>query len=158
MDATTTPSTDSLISQLAADFPDIAFKSKDTFEWDASTATVLYDPTDTLYAERTLHEVSHAALKHTSYDKDIDLIAMEREAWQLAKTSLGPKYNVNIAADVIEDDLDTYRDWLHARSTCPSCEATGIQVKKQGYRCVSCQASWRVNEARICALRRHLTQ
>lgn len=80
---------------------------------------------------------------------------MERDAWQYAKDTLGQTYDQAILDDTVEDALDSYRDWLHARSTCPACQATGIQTKKEEYKCLACRTKWRVNEARICALRRY---
>jgi len=80
---------------------------------------------------------------------------MEREAWSYASRQLGPAYGVAIADNDAETALDTYRDWLHARSTCPSCQAIGVQTSKHHYSCVACHEKWRVNDARICALRRY---
>ena len=57
--------------------------------------------------------------------------------------------------EVIQEHLDTYRDWLHARSICPSCTANGYQISSHTYECPACLHTWRVNEARICALRRY---
>lgn len=155
MDATTMPSTDSLIEKLRQDFPDFHFQASTDFEWDSSSKTIRYNPEDDSYEPRLLHELSHAVLAHNTYDKDIDLIALERDAWQHARMELAPRYDIRIDADTIQDDMDTYRDWLHARSTCPKCESSGLQIKKHTYRCVSCSATWRVNEARVCALRRY---
>lgn len=80
---------------------------------------------------------------------------MERDAWNRAKTQLGPQYAVDIKDSAIEQALDSYRDWLHARSTCPNCTATGFQTKKQHYSCLACGEKWRVNEARLCGLKRY---
>lgn len=102
-----------------------------------------------------LHELAHAVLKHADYTRDIELIEMERDAWDHARTVLAPRYSVPIDDAIIEDSLDTYRDWLHARSTCPDCQAIGIQIKLHHYRCLACGAQWKVNDARICALRRY---
>jgi DnaJ-class molecular chaperone len=54
--------------------------------------------------------------------------------------------------------MNSYRDWLHARSTCPVCQATGMETKKSIYTCPACRHQWRVNEARICSLRRYHIQ
>lgn len=95
------------------------------------------------------------ALGHQDYDKDIRLIQMERDAWAYATASLAARYNVDISDDTVQTALDTYRDWLHARSQCPSCQATGVQVKQHTYKCLACSRLWKVNEARLCALRRY---
>lgn len=155
MDATTTPSINSLIDKLRLNYPDLRFTASDSFEWNVAEKQVLFDPNDDLGIERLLHEVGHAQLQHEGFHKDVDLIAMERAAWELAKTDIGPKFDVRIPADVIEDDLDTYRGWLHARSTCPECESTGLQIKRHTYKCLACSKNWRVNDARTCELRRY---
>ena len=79
---------------------------------------------------------------------------MEREAWDEV-IKLAEKYNVSIDPKNIQLTLDTYRDWLHKRSTCPKCQANGVQDGAKSYQCVACSHKWRVNEARICALRRY---
>jgi tRNA(Ile2) C34 agmatinyltransferase TiaS len=104
-----------------------------------------------------LHELSHGLLNHADYNYDIELIAMECKAWDKVG-ELAKKYEIVINDNIIQLTLDTYRDWLHSRSTCPSCKATGIQDGKKSYSCLACGYKWRVNEARICALRRYKNQ
>jgi hypothetical protein len=103
-----------------------------------------------------IHELSHAILGHKAYKRDVELIEMECKAWDYARLVLAKKYDVTIHSDDIDEALDTYRDWLHARSTCPSCIATGIETDKHQYKCIVCGALWQVNEARICMLRRRV--
>ena len=147
-----------LLAQLKADHPQLNFVGGDVCRWSPDTQTVVYvDSDQTANVAQVLHEVGHAQLGHSSYRLDIDLLRMEREAWEKART-IAPDYNLTIDDDTIEDDLDTYRDWLHARSCCPECSATGIQTKHLTYQCMACQTTWRVNEARLCALRRYKDQ
>lgn len=148
-------SIDSLLSRLATDFPDIVFREANSFSWAPSTQTITFTRTEPHSVERLLHELGHAQLDHTTYDRDIDLIGMERDAWQLARTDFLETYSVPISTDVVEDHMDTYREWLHARSTCPYCSATGLQTGKNMYKCLACLKTWQVNEARVCALRRY---
>jgi hypothetical protein len=148
------PSTLPLLDTLKREHPDISFEHGDHFEWQPSTRTILYDPEDSFFEAHLLHEVSHALLNHTDYERDIDLIAMERDAWQMAKVELAPNYGVSVTGDILHHDMDTYRDWLHARSLCPHCGSNGIQIKKREYKCVTCLKTWKVNEARTCQLRR----
>jgi hypothetical protein len=129
----------------------------DKFYWSPSKREIIYRQDDPDGLEHLLHELSHAALEHTSYESDIALISMERAAWQYAKTNLAPLYHVRIADDLIQDDLDTYRDWLHARSTCPDCKSNGIQTSRQHYQCLVCNGSWSVNLALHCQLKRYKT-
>lgn len=149
------PSTNSLPETLKNDYKAFHFELGENFEWSPPTATITYVVEDPYADSRLLHELSHAILKHQSYDRDIDLIAMERDAWQYARMELAPYYKVVIESDIIHHDMNTYRDWLHGRSTCPYCNSNGIQTKKLEYQCVTCRKSWHVNEARTCSLRRY---
>ncbi len=145
MDATTMLST---VSQLVKDYPSITFKEGADFYWSPEKNTVFYQKNG---SEALLfHEVSHALLGHKEYDRDITLLAMERDAWEKARELS------NIPEETIQNHLDTYRKWLHIRSTCPTCEANGHQIKKFQYQCLACGTQWRVNEARICGLKRHV--
>ena len=154
MDVIIMPSIHWLIQRVQSDYPDIIFAAGDEFHWSAPTKTIQYNPALPSASEQLLHELSHAILRHTHYTKDIDLIGMERDAWEHAR-HVAPTYDFAISDDTIQDALDSYRDWLHARSTCPGCQATGIQTKQQAYRCLACHQQWNVNEARLCALRRY---
>ena len=156
MDVTTMPSMPSLIKSLKTDFPQFVFKKASNFLWSHDENTIYYASSDDDCA-LLLHELSHALLNHVDYRRDIELVAMEREAWDKAKV-LAENYDVKIDEDFIQSNLDTYRDWLHSRSTCPKCNANGLQIKKNTYRCVACDFEWRVNEARTCALRRYSTK
>ncbi len=155
MDATIMPSTNLLLTKLKADFPAIQFKPGESFLWSPSERTLYYSPLDNEdSAALLLHELSHGLLGHNDYRHDITLVAMERSAWNRA-VELGSEYGHTISDEVIENHLDTYRDWLHARSTCPNCSANGHQTEQYAYKCLACGHKWRVNEARICALRRY---
>jgi hypothetical protein len=145
------PSINSLLPKLTTDFPAIQFAAGDEFRFSPREKTVYY-PTDN--APLLLHELSHALLGHESYSRDIDLLRMERDAWEKAR-QLAPTYGVTIAEETVQDHLDSYRDWLHDRSTCPSCLATGRQTGTQSYHCDACGQDWRVNEARLCGLKRY---
>lgn len=152
------PSTPWIHKKLIADFPQFRFKPAGEFWWSAATGTIYIDPKAEYNQEYTLHELSHALLEHKGYERDVELLKLERDAWEYAKTFLASKYKTIIDEDIVQNNLDTYRHWLHARSTCPECEATGIQMKDHLYRCISCNHEWRVNEARLCALRRYSLQ
>lgn len=156
MDVTTMAKTNSLVAKLKADFPDIHFKVDDDFYWSPSTKTVHTAPVkNTDDARMLLHEVAHAILGHSHFKRDIDLVKIEREAWDYVQKTLAPRYAVPASDDDIEDMLDTYREWLHARSTCPHCSMTGIQTDTSLYHCLGCGYDWRVNDARRCGLKRY---
>ena len=125
------------------------------FRWNHQASAIHYNPADSHACERLLHEYGHALLNHSGYSRDIELIAMERAAWQKALETAA-KFSVAIDSELIEDDIDTYRDWLHARSQCPHCQSTSLQTGPNKYSCLTCGGSWRVNQAKHCQLRRYL--
>jgi hypothetical protein len=133
------------------DFPKINFEEGKGFYWSPNTKTVIYDtqqrknnPEWTL-----LHEISHAILNHKSYNNDLDLLSMEVLAWEKAK-EISIRYDININEDHIQNCLDTYRNWLHLRSTCPSCGIRALQISNDTYRCHNCHTKWKVTSARFC--------
>lgn len=142
-----------LLSRLRADHPAITFVVGDNFKWSyaRNELTVANDEPE-LYI---LHELAHALLGHKDFTLDIELLSQEREAWDLTRTKLALQYGLSYDDSLAEDALDTYRHWLHARSLCPTCGATGLQTKTSTYVCINCRCSWRPNDARQCALRRY---
>lgn len=146
------PSIASLVLRLKSQYPQFSFKRADHFLWSPPDQTIYYTDNDA-DSGLLLHELSHGLLGHVDYERDVELIAMEREAWDKA-LELAGEYEEIITNDMVESALDTYRDWLHARSTCPECDATGLQIKNRTYSCLACHHIWHVNEARMCALRR----
>ncbi len=158
MVATTMASMHSIINQLQTDFPQFRFEPAAEFWWSAAANTVYIDPKADHSGAFALHELSHALLGHKGYERDIELLKLERNAWEYAIRELAPRYNVTVNEDILQDNLDTYRQWLYARSMCPECETTGIQARSRLYRCVACGHEWRVNDARLCALRRYSLQ
>jgi len=145
-------STNSLIKKLRAEYPDFIYKKSTDFQWSHGDKTIFY--TDKDDCSFLFHELSHAILGHNGYERDVELVTMESEAWNKAK-QIAKKYDIHIDEDLVQDNLDTYRDWLHKRSTCPKCNAVGLQTDKKSYKCLACDHKWRVNEAKTCALRRY---
>lgn len=135
----------------------LTLKTGEMFGWDHTACAITYNPHAANAAQYLLHEFGHATLEHAQYKRDIELVKMERAAWEWASANAAD-YGVAIDEDVVEDALDSYRDWLHNRSLCPACNATGIQADARSYSCTACRSTWRVNEARTCALRRYPTK
>lgn len=152
MAAITMQPTKALLSQLKADYPTITFVMGDDFKWSQSQQTLTVAKGSNLYL---LHELGHALLSHTDFILDIELLKQEREAWDCVKRILAPHYGIQLDNKLIEEALDTYREWMHARSLCPTCGLTGLQTKTSIYVCVNCRCSWRPNDARRYALRRY---
>ncbi|MBA2279421.1 hypothetical protein H0V99_03225 [Candidatus Saccharibacteria bacterium] len=141
-----------LLEQLRADYPQIAFVYGDAFYWSPQDKSVTYCESSNDPAVATwslLHEVSHGILDHTSYKSDFELMELEVAAWHHA-LNLGKKYHVRIDQEHIQDCLDTYRDWLHRRSTCPTCSMVSVQKDPKSYECFNCRCVWHVSNSRFC--------
>lgn len=158
MAAISMPKISSILRKIIADFPELTFKTGENFHWSPKSKTIYYPSIsniDDLY--QLLHEVGHAKLGHNSYHRDVALIELERDAWSCAANQLASRYGLSLSADddIVQESLDTYRQWLHARSSCPKCSAIGIEKSPQAYNCLSCGQEWTVNEARTCRLMRY---
>ena len=140
-----------LITSLQTTYPDIAFVAGETFCWSPQTHEVMYNP-QVLRTQRAawslLHETGHALLQHRDYSRDVELLQMEMAAWDKA-LEIAPQFDVTINPSHIQDCLDTYRDWLHARSVCPGCTTKSFQRSPSQYRCHNCHAVWNVSPARF---------
>lgn len=158
MAATSTPNISSIFKLITQDFSDLSFRSGPDFHWSADRQEIIHPDINQLSdIYQLLHEVGHAKLSHRSYNSDAELIDMELAAWKYATEKLAPRYGLplEIHDDIVQDSLDSYREWLHARSTCPGCTSVGAEKSPGEYICFACQASWRVNEAKTCQLRRY---
>lgn len=142
---------DQLLKKLREDYPHLSFVEDKHFCWSPKNQTIMYSyaSDDIVGAWSLLHEVSHASLKHSRYNSDFELLHLEATAWHKA-SELAQKYGYDILSDHIQDCLDTYRDWLHQRSTCPLCGTTSLQESSRKYRCHNCDTSWNVSSSRFC--------
>lgn len=145
--------TTSILNQLSAEHPNLVIKKADDFAWNPDKNSVFFDESHPNSMELLLHELAHGILNHKGYIKDIELLTMEAKAWDQA-SEIANKFGLTLDNDVVQDHMDTYRDWMHARSTCPKCNANGLQ-RDSHYECLACRHSWRSNEARICGLKRY---
>lgn len=150
----------SLFNRIRSDFPEIVFEESSRFSWHAGTMRVSYVLTASneisgIWA--LLHELGHALLNHRDFGTDIELLNKEVSAWEKAH-EIAHKYDLEIDQNYVEDNLDSYRDWLHLRSTCPKCHERCLQADKYTYRCINCHAEWKVNRSRLCRPYRKLRQ
>jgi hypothetical protein len=150
------PEISSLVTKIAKDYPQFNFIATEGIDkWSYSDGTIYHNASQVHADVFLLHELAHALLGHRNYQKDIELLAMERDAWHHTKTVLGPHYGLSIDEKIIQESLDTYRDWIHAKSACPVCNQTGIEIKKHLYRCLSCSHQWHVNRGISTHIKRY---
>lgn len=140
------------LNRLKRWFPDLVFREGGVFCWSPETREVIYNPASD---ERTapwslLHEASHALLNHTTYGTDFELLRLELTAWERAK-ELARKLDIVIDENHVQDCLDSYRDWIYARSICPRCSTKSLQQNDlRHYYCFNCHEVWQVTPSRFC--------
>lgn len=141
-----------IIAELRSKFPELKFRSGNQFYWSPETGEIVYEAgAGGRKAEwSVLHETGHALAGHKSYKADFELLRLEIDAWERARR-VADNLGRSISEDHIQNSLDTYRDWLHKRSICPTCGNKSLQ---QGdfvhYRCFNCHTKWRVTASRFC--------
>jgi hypothetical protein len=141
-----------LVNRCQTLLPDVQFAESDVFFWSPRARTVHINSSalDTPRGQwALLHEVGHAKLSHTTYKNDFGLLSLEVQAWEAA-IGIAADFDIAIDEDHIQDCLDTYRNWLYARSTCPTCMLNSLQVDKTTYECLTCGTRWHVSGSRFC--------
>lgn len=134
------------LALLAKDYPQFIFRSGTQEHWSPKNNTITFNSDQPLKELQfgLLHELAHALLDHATYKSDFELLKLESNAWHLA-ADIGKKYKIKINEDHIQNCLDTYRDWLHRRSTCPACGMHVLQRDSSSYQCFNCQTVWQVS-------------
>ena len=141
-----------LLTELQNRLPHVHFKDAANFYWSPKTGTVYLSPDRLVTPDgqwALLHEAGHALKDHKSYKTDVGLLILEVEAWQAGR-SLARELQIEIDDEHIQDCLNTYRDWLYARSTCPTCALNSLQVDETTYECLNCSTRWSVSHSRFC--------
>lgn len=130
--------------------------SSDIFRWAAESNSVFYDEKrlDTKQGLNSLmHEIGHGLLNHRNFELDIDLINMEKSAWQKTK-ELSDEYSSPYDQEYAESCLESYRTWLHERAKCPNCDQVSLEESPQQYACFNCFTKWRVSKDQLCQIQR----
>ncbi|HSX35606.1 MAG TPA: hypothetical protein VLH84_01575 [Patescibacteria group bacterium] len=138
-----------LVSALRADFPQFSFAVGEIHCWSPAEGQISYQTDESpLHMAGLLHEVAHAILGHRSYQSDLDLLQKEVAAWDKA-AQLADTYHTAFDGNHAQNCLDTYREWVYKRSTCPSCSAHGVQQTTTSYHCLNCGGVWQVTAHRF---------
>ncbi|MBQ9180675.1 hypothetical protein IJ135_01100 [Candidatus Saccharibacteria bacterium] len=125
-----------LIEKLKKDYPEVRFKTGVKFLF-RPPRTVVVGPEMKNSELILLHEMGHFISKHYNYQTYAERLKIEREAWEIA-SGLAARYGVKYDEDVVEDELDTYRDWLDQKSRCPECGLTRFQTPDGVFHCPRC--------------------
>ena len=125
------------LKEVKSDFPEFKFTNGKKFAF-RPPKTIVVGPSEPQDKLLLLHELGHAILKHRDFKMDVERLKMEVEAWEKAR-EIAPRYEVVIDEDLIQDELDTYRDWLHTKSRCKKCGLTRYQTPDREYHCPKCE-------------------
>ena len=125
------------LKQIEKDFPEFRFVNGRKFAF-RPPRTIVFGPPEQFSELLALHEVSHAILKHKAFRVDVERLRMENEAWEKAR-ELASRYGIAVNEDLIQDELDTYRDWLYTKSKCKKCGLTRYQTMDGFYHCPRCE-------------------
>ena len=124
------------IAYIKTDFPELTIRDGKKFAF-RPPKTVMVGPEEDFWELLLLHEVAHAVLRHKTFRLDAERLKMEAAAWDKA-TELAKIYGIEIDEDFVQNQLDTYRDWLHKKSRCPKCGLTRFQTPDGQYSCPRC--------------------
>ena len=127
----------SLLETLKNRYPDYKFCSSKRFLF-RPPRTILFNPDDPNFNSLLLHELGHATLNHRDFKTDVTRLKMERAAWDQA-IKIAAEFGVTIDDSLIEEELDSYRNWLHQRSKCKQCGLTCYQTPDGIYHCPHCE-------------------
>ena len=125
-----------LIKKIVQTHPELTFRRGKRFAFRPPT-TVIIGPFEPNYLLLFCHELGHALCMKHSFATDIERLKIERLAWEEAK-KICIQYLIPYDEDFVEDQLDSYRDWLHAKSKCKKCGLTRYQTKNGQYHCPYC--------------------
>lgn len=127
----------SLLDKISNAYPNLSLKPGSRFLF-RPPRTVFYNKDDKNFALLIMHEIGHAILGNSSFKTDIERLKIERNAWDEAK-KLCKKFNIPFNKDLAEDELDSYRNWLHQKSLCKTCGLTRYQTIDGKYHCPKCE-------------------
>ena len=126
------------LAKVKDDYPLIRFVSGRKFAYrPPRTVVIPSDSDESCDSLLLLHEMGHAILKHRDFRTEVGRLKMEVMAWEKAK-ELATVYEIPIDENLIENELDTYRNWLHQKSRCPNCGLTRFQTPDGVFHCPKC--------------------
>lgn len=123
------------LEQIKADYPEVKFKQGRKYAFRPPLTVFFAEPIQPLLL---LHELGHLLSGHVSFRTEVGRLKMEVGAWEKAR-ELCAKYGVAANEDLIQSELDTYRDWLHQKSRCPRCGLTRFQTPDGKFHCPRCE-------------------
>ena len=122
--------------RVSKDYPKLQIRIGRKFAF-RTPRTVVVGPYEPSFRLLFLHEVGHAISGYNDYKTDVERLKIEVIAWSEAR-KLAKSYGIGVDEELIQSELDTYRDWLHQKSRCPKCGLTRFQTSDSIYHCPLC--------------------
>jgi hypothetical protein len=125
------------LAKIKADFPSLRFIKGRKFAFRPPRTIVTPENFSEDEYPLLLHELGHALVGRFDFKTEIERLQIEVLAWEKAR-ELAASYEIEIDENLIQGELDTYRDWLHQKSRCPNCGLTRFQTPDGVFRCPKC--------------------
>ncbi len=125
------------LETLKTSYPEFTFKPGRKFLF-RPRKSIFYIESDENFRLLLLHELAHALLGHFSFDKSLERLQIERDAWEKTR-ELCETHSIPFSEEFANSELDTYRDWVHQKTLCPSCGLTCLEVNSESLYCPFCQ-------------------
>ena len=129
------------LSAVKESYPDFTFRPGHKFLF-RPPKSIRYLESDENFRMLLLHELAHALLHHFSFDRSLERLQIERDAW--AKTrELCTLHSVPFDEELAEAELNTYRDWVHQKTLCKHCGLSCLEVSSESLYCPFCQKMYK---------------
>ncbi|MBR2587136.1 hypothetical protein IKE71_02045 [Candidatus Saccharibacteria bacterium] len=125
------------LETLKSDHPDLSFKPGRKFLF-RPKRSITYLEANENFRLLLLHELAHALLGHFTFNRSLERLQIERDAWEKTR-ELCELYNVPFDEELAEAELNTYRDWVHQKTLCKTCGLSCLEVSKESLFCPFCQ-------------------
>lgn len=125
------------LAKIRSSYPEYKFVSGKRFSF-RPPKTIVMGPEEEKDDSLLLHELGHALSGHKTFSTGARRLKMEVEAWEKAR-EIAKGLGVEIPDELVEAELDTYRNWLHQKSLCKKCGLTCYQTPDGEYHCPRCE-------------------
>lgn len=128
------------LANVRGDHPEVKFVAGKRFSFRPPRTVVFCDEPGDAASLLLLHELGHFLTGRFDFKTEVERLKIEVMAWKKAR-ELATKYGVFVDEDLIEGELDTYRDFLHQKSRCPDCGLTRFQTPDKVWHCPKCEVA-----------------
>lgn len=125
------------LEEVKSAYPEFNFKPGKRFSF-RPQKTIIYPKTKNNFELLLLHELGHALNGDFSFKTDVERLKIESNAWEKAR-ELANSFQIAFDEDLAQQELDSYRNWLHQKSLCKKCGLTRYQTPDGIYHCPHCE-------------------